>query len=71
MPQKCVIDYYHNGKLQSFQCYAYSWEDAKYRLESIKETAWVEGFPVYTVPILLPKSTPKPILRKIGNILVV
>lgn len=69
-PHKCVIDYYYNGKRQSFQCRADSVDDAKARLEAIRETAWVEGFPVYTIPVPLSDSTPKPVLHVIGNILV-
>ncbi len=68
-PHKCAIDYYYNGKLQSFQCRADSWEDAKARLEAIRETAWVEGFPVYTIPVPLSDSTPKLVLHAMGNIL--
>ena len=69
-PQKALIDYDYNGKLQSFHCWADSREDAKARLEAIKETGRVEGYPVWTIPVPLPLSTPRPILRVIGDILV-
>ena len=68
--QKCGIDYDYNGKLMTFQCYAYSWEDAEARLQAIKETGRVGGFPVWTFNLPLPPSTPKPLLRMIGDILV-
>lgn len=69
-PQQCLIDYEYNGKVQSFKCYAYSWDDAKARLKAIKETGRVEGYPCYTIPVPLSRSTPKSVLHTIGDILV-
>ena len=69
-PQMALIDFEHGGKLRSFKIYANSLEDARARLEAIKETGRVEGFPVWTIPVPLPTDTPKHVLHTIGDILV-
>lgn len=65
-----ATEYLYKGGRCSFDFYANSMEDAHARMKAIKETGVVLGWPMYTIPVPLPESTPKPILRMIGDILV-
>ena len=69
LPNIALIDYEFNGSTRSFRIYAYDIEEAKSRLQAIKETGHVKGFLVKTIPVHLPLSTPEWIFRMIGNIL--
>jgi len=65
-----ATEYIYKGGRWSFDFQAESMEDAEARMEAIKETGVLLGWPCYKIPVQFPESTPKLILHTIGDILV-
>ncbi len=70
MADLCAIEFVYKGRLCGLEYRADSWEDAEAKLQAIKETGRVVGYPCWTIPFPVIPFLPKPIAFAIGNILV-